>query len=65
MSIGVNDTSPVTGSTVNVPLPGTAKVVFVQSFGVSTGSIPQSFTDFGSRGIGETPAVSLPNGFTV
>ena len=61
----MNETSPVAGSTVKVPLPGTTNVVFVQSFGVSTGSIPQSFTLVGSSGMGETPAVSLPKGFNV
>jgi hypothetical protein len=71
--IGVNETIPVTGSTVKVPFPGISSVVFVQSGATSavTGgfafgsAIPQSFTDFGSNGTDATPGVSFPNGFTV
>ena len=52
---GLNVTTPVVGSTVYVPSPGTVNDVLSHEFGFCTGSMPHNFTVVATRG---TPALA-------
>jgi hypothetical protein len=56
---GSNVTTPVVGSTVYVPSPGTVNDVLSHEFGFWTGSMPHNFTVVARNGAPDAPGVSL------